>query len=100
MSDETTTESPEATETEQVEQAKPDDKPLGENGEKALKAERTRASAAEKERDALKAELDERLEKLGPPWTLKRLEAVDVSPAGHFRLANLAPAGPGSGLRR
>lgn len=40
---------------------KPDesaDKPLGENGEKALKAERTRATAAEKERDALKAELD------------------------------------------
>jgi hypothetical protein len=34
------------------------DKPLGENGEKALKAERTRASAAEKERDALKAQLD------------------------------------------
>lgn len=34
------------------------DKPLGENGEKALKAERTRAAAAEKERDALKAELD------------------------------------------
>lgn len=33
-------------------------KPLGENGEKALKAERTRATAAERERDALKAQLD------------------------------------------
>lgn len=34
------------------------DRPLGENGEKALKAERTRAAAAERERDALKSELD------------------------------------------
>lgn len=37
---------------------KAEDKPLGENGEKALRAERTRAAAAEKERDALKARLD------------------------------------------
>jgi hypothetical protein len=35
-----------------------DDKPLGENGEKALKSERARAAAAEKERDALKSQLD------------------------------------------
>lgn len=34
------------------------DKPLGENGEKALKAERDRAKAAERERDALKTQLD------------------------------------------
>lgn len=59
MSDTTNTEAAEATEnsSEQT-QGDPADKPLGENGEKALKAERNRASAAEKERDALKAELD------------------------------------------
>lgn len=44
---------------EQEPQGDPADKPLGENGEKALKAERTARAAAEKERDALKAELDE-----------------------------------------
>lgn len=45
-------------ESEPTTQGDPVDEPLGENGQKALKSERDRAKAAEKERDALKAELD------------------------------------------
>lgn len=37
----------------------PDDKPLGENGEKALKAERTRANAAERQLAELQARVKE-----------------------------------------
>lgn len=61
MSDPNPTPSPEPqakAEEKPSEDQKADDKPLGENGEKALKAERVRAAAAEKERDALKARLD------------------------------------------
>lgn len=57
MPETTTTEPAVSTEADKS-QGEPVDPKLGENGEKALKAERTRATAAERERDALKAELD------------------------------------------
>ena len=47
-------------------------------------------SAVQGQADSLKADLDARLEKLGPAWTLKRLETTDVSPAAHYRLATMA----------
>jgi uncharacterized protein YhaN len=48
------------------------------------------ATGLQTQADALKTDLDARLEQLGPAWTPKRLDTVDVSPAGHFRLAQLA----------
>lgn len=50
---------PTATVTEPVTPSDSVDKPLGENGEKALKAERERASTAEKAAAALQKQLDE-----------------------------------------
>lgn len=61
MPETTTTTEPEAptTTTETETPSDSADKPLGENGEKALKAERERASAAEKSAAALQKQLDE-----------------------------------------
>lgn len=63
MSDTTTTADtkpvPGAPEAPQSDSAKADDKPLGENGEKALKAEREARSAAEKQAAALQKQLDD-----------------------------------------
>lgn len=50
---------PKAAATEPVTPGEPADKPLGENGEKALKAERERATAAEKTAAALQKQIDE-----------------------------------------
>lgn len=47
-------------------------------------------SSTQAEADSLKAELDAKLESLGPPWTIKRLETFETSPSAHFRLANMA----------
>ena len=38
----------------------------------------------------LKAELGEKIGRLGPDWSLARLEKVDTSPSAHFRMVNAA----------
>lgn len=74
-----TTETPAAAEATTDEE----NKPLGENGEKALKAERTRAAAAEKERDALKAQLDKIAESNLSDLDKARKEADEFKALAH-----------------
>lgn len=91
MSEPTPKEQPEkAVEAEQKDQGDPGDQPLGENGTKALKAERDARAAAEKQAVALQKQLDEIAAAQLSDLERAQKEAADAKDAAAAALAEVS----------